>query len=804
MSERTKRMKERLFTGMNPISTARLRIQQEVYKQYPNFPPVVIEAKEISAILNKLPIWIGEDELIVGAGSSKQWYVEADIKMARWDEAQVSGFQAAGYDISDEDVAYLLDVLRNDKRPGRYELVDLGADDRMDRFLRSGYCHTQYFQPRPEGKPKGTYPRGGGGMIDTGIGDGIGDGMACIDYAKVIRVGCKGILEEIREARSKVVMSDDDAYERALNLDAMEETVTAFSNYGLRYAALATEMAAKEADPVRKAELEQIAEICTNVPANPARNFREAIQFAFFLFLARLPAQVFSLGRMDYYLYPYYKADKEAGIITDEEVIELFECIRFKFMEQELIAGLAHRDRAAGKGKWHNCVIAGTNPDGTDGTNELTYFILEALMRSPTPHHTITVAVAETTPQSLLDKAIECQALGLSMPAFVSDKSYTEFFVKYANAPIEEARTWVICGCLDAIIPGKNVRLTAYMTNPTHWFEGWLNDGVDTNHGIKLGPGAELDKYQNYEEFYEAFKKDCLFYYQQYASELVNTHMMIVRRYYPQAFSSAFMNGTIEKGLCMWDNGWSPYDTTTFNPVGLINLAHSLYNIKELVYDRKVVTLSEMKKALDANWEGYEELRQMCLKTPKYGNDIDAVDDIVVRLYDDWADGIFQLKTDSGRKMYPCAVSITAYDSCGKECCATPDGRFKSDILADGCASPATGTTVNGFTSVLKSAMKIDMDKYTAFLLNQKFSKDALKTPEDRSKLASAVRAYLTNGGKHIQFLITDGDELIDAKKNPDAHRDLMVRVAGFSAYFVNLTERCQDQLIARDTHASV
>ena len=800
MSERTKRLKANMFTGWNPISVEKLKVQVESYKKNAAFPVVIKEARFIEELFEKFPIWIREDELIVGASTARPNALEATFSYGKWNPQEIDEYKKDGFSISEEDEAFLRDAIANFDIMGNMDAMDLAVDERLEKFFEVGYMHPPW-PKRKEGVVKGS-PRSSGAAIVSGIGPGYALGLYCPNYEKALKVGFGGILEEIRAARKALRYDHTTAYIEGLKMDAMEMDIAAYIKYIRRYSDLARSMAAEENNDQRKKELLEIADICEWVSENPARTFREAMQLFWFVVMLQLPNGVLSFGRPDQFLYPYYKKDIEEGRITDEEVIELFECLRFKCMEQDCILGKANRERADGKAKWFNAVIGGVKKDGSDATNELSYHILEALMRSPTTHHTITLRVAESTPKEILMKAAKCQAMGLSMPAFVSDESYTVFWNKYYNVPLEDARDWCICGCLDAVLPGKQNRVMAYTANTNLMMLSWLNNGTDAATGIKAGPDTpDLDSFTSFEEMYANYVENGMHFYQKMCAERVNLETYIMRDQMPCTVQAVFLDNAIEKGMGLWDP-FNDLDSNSFCPVGLVNVAQSMYAIKKLVFDEKVVKLSEYKKAIDQNWEGYEWLREKALALPQYGNNIDEVDEVVARIYKDWADGFDDLPpTDVGRELAPCAISVTAFDPHGKMCGATPDGRCAHEYVADGCASPINGAAKSGFTAMLNSAMKIDQDRYAAFLLNQKFSADSLKSESDLEKFVSVIRTYLLNGGKHVQFIIANQETLLDAQEHPEDHSDLMVRVAGYSAYFTMLSQRVQSQVIERTAH---
>ena len=615
-----------------------------------------------------------------------------------------------------------------------------------------------------------------------------------------MQLGMQYYIDECKQAIEDLRYFGPDYFEKGITLQSMLITLEAACHLARRYEALAREKAEAEQNPARRAELLKIAEHCAHVPDNPPRTFPEAMQMFWLIYLCINPGGLASYGRFDQYMYPFYKADIEAGRITDEEVLEYLESIRIKDMEFNTIGGREGRKRAAGNAKWHNMTIAGKKPDGSDATNELSYLILEAAIRCPLPHHTISMRVADTTPLSLIKKGVECQARGLSMPAFISDRSYTRFFTMHGAAE-EDARDFCLAGCVDPTIPGRARTQACGMYVTPMMLEFFLNDGVDPTIGLQVGnPGPDLDSYASYEEFLAALKSE-IRHYMSLGAEKNNLENYVMRDLYPLPFHSALFRDGIKSAQDLYVRRFDFENNAVLNAVGMVNLGNSVYAIKKLVYDEKRLTLSRFKEILDADWEGHEELRQLCLSLPKYGNGIDEVDNVVADLYEYWQLTAETFPAAYGGVQMGTAMSVTSYAPGGAITGATPDGRHKGDILADAALSAGNSQDKNGPTALLRSALKVPQDGMQAMLFNMKFLPSALATDEDREKLANLIRTYLENGGKHVQFNIVDAETLKDAKIHPEDHEELMVRVAGFSTYFVSLNGQLQDEIIGRTAH---
>jgi formate C-acetyltransferase len=353
----------------------------------------------------------------------------------------------------------------------------------------------------------------------------------------------RGLLERVREAQEELEslrFLGPDTVEKSCFLKAVVLSLNAILRFALRFAALAEESAAKETDPVRRRELDVLAETCRRVPAGPARTFREALQSVWFTFLMINPSTTAALGRMDQYLYPFYKRDIETGVSTDEEVLELLQCLRIKDMELNRISGKANRQKNSGLAKWHNCTVGGQTVDGGDATNELTYLILEAAIACPTPHHTITLRVHERTPERLMLKGIESVKKGIGMPAFVGDKSYIEF-LRQEGVALPVAHDYAMCGCLDVALPGQS-RIGAYpMFDVSMVLELALNNGVDPKTRRQLGPRTgDLQTFGSFEEVMEAFKKQ-LVHFLSLAAEYNNIFISATASLFPDPVRTVLM-----------------------------------------------------------------------------------------------------------------------------------------------------------------------------------------------------------------------------------------------------------------------
>jgi formate C-acetyltransferase len=402
-------------------------------------------------------------------------------------------------------------------------------------------------------------------------------------------------------------------------------------------------------------------------------------------------------------------------------------------------------------------------------------------------------------------KALEVVKTGIGMPAFVGDRSYIEFLLS-EGVPLKEARDYVMVGCIDASIVGKS-RIASYgMFIVSKVLEVTMNNGVEPQTGRQLGlKTGDFKSFESFDDFLKAFKEQLSFFLGLHA-ERNNIELQVSRDLFPDPVRSSLMDNAIKEGKALLDRTFPFENGAVMNPVGMINVIDSLAAVKKLVFEEKKVTQEELMDALSSDWKGNrnEEIRKWCLSAPKYGNRDDYVDSIARELYRFWAETTVQFKTCLGGKHKPTGVSISAQWPGGALTGATPDGRYAGECLADGTLSAMRGMDTHGPTAMIHSAMKIDQVPYQAALLNMKFHPSSLKTPEDLRKLSFLIRTYFSRNGKHIQFNVIDKETLLDAQKSPEIHRDLLVRVAGYSAHFVQLGKPMQDEIIGRTEHKAV
>ena len=772
-----------------PICIEKVRLMTESYRQTEGEPEVIRRAKALAHTLDNITIFMQDGELLVGNGASKYMGVEMEFYYGPWPTAEIVALKDEGWSITDGDLAQV--EAMNEYWRGKSMVARIGEsldDERLWPFMQTGIVLAAW-----KSKTEGS----GGGYAESGMGLGPGFYLMCVEFEKVLEKGFLGIMNETEEELKNLRYFNPGSVEKGHFLNAIIISMKAIICFAERYSVLASQLAWKEKDPRRKKELETIAETCKWVPANPARSFKEAIQALWFTFLMINPSTTAAIGRMDQYLYPFYKKDIAEGRITDEEVLEHFQCIRLKDMELNRISGAANRQKNAGMAKWHNCTIGGMTEDGKDATNELTYLILEAARQCPTPHHTITLRVHEGTPEALMLKGIEVVKAGIGMPAFIGDKSYIAFLLGQ-GVPLETARGYVMCGCLDVALPG-NSRIGSYpMFIVSMVLEITLNNGVFPKTGKQLGPRTgDPETFQSFDDLMNAFKTQFK-HFSGLNAESNNLFCRANADLFPDPLRTALTTDAIKVGKNLLDRTYLLENLAVLNNVGMMNVADSLTAMKKLVFDDKKYTMKEMMAALKANWEGYEEMRKDCVAAPKFGNDNDYADAVPVELYRYLVEIAESFPTVVGGTHKASAISISSQWPGGAQTGATPEGRFAGACLADGAMSPVRGMDTCGPTAIFKSAAKINQDALQATLLNMKFHPTALKSEEDMKKLSSLIKTYFAMGGKHVQFNVVSRETLEKAKTEPEQNKDLVVRVAGYSAYFVKLTPPMQDEIISR------
>lgn len=791
---RIEKLRRALNVEKYPLCIEKAQLVIESYRATEGQPQILRRAIATAHYLDHKTIFIEDGELIIGNVASKPMGMEAGSLGPTWPKDDLEDLKKTTFEISDEDEAQLRALDEYWVSKGRTLEERMGQfydDERMWPFIQSGIL-----LPPWKSKTQGR----GHGAAGVGWGLGLGQSLIIVDYAKVLNEGLGKIIADAKSELKTLRYNTTDEIKKAEFLQAVTIVNEAIVRLANRFADLASEVAAKENNVTRKKELEQIAETCRWVPENPARNFREAMQSFWFIWMM-IASGTTPGGRFDQFMDPFYQKDKAAGRIAEEQAIELLICLRIKVMQFNFVGGgKAQREKWSGLARWHNWVIGGVTPDGDDATNDLSYLILEAAYRCRTPHHTITLRVHAGTPEPLLMKALEVIRTGMGMPALVSDDSYIGYLTSQ-DVPLREARDYALAGCLDVCLPGKSRINAIGMFIAPLVLEITLNNGVEPRTGKQLGlKTGDIASFKTFNDVMRAYKEQMI-YFMGLATEEHNILLQAQAELFPDAVHSSLMADAIQVGKDALDRVMPFENGSCLNVVGMINVADSLAAMKTLVFDEKKISASELKAALDANWVGYEQVRKLCLRAPKYGNGDPYVDSIAADLYKFWADTSLTFRTIFGGTTKPAGISITSYGPGGALTGATPDGRIAGENLADGTMSAAQGRDTHGPTALIRSAMMIDQIPYQSTLFNVKFHPSALKGTEDLRKLAALIKTYFGHGGKQVQFNVVNRAILHDAQQHPEMHRDLIVRVAGYSAYFVQLSKRIQEDIIQRMEH---
>ncbi|MBW2364431.1 MAG: glycyl radical protein, partial [Deltaproteobacteria bacterium] len=537
-----------------------------------------------------------------------------------------------------------------------------------------------------------------------------------------------------------------------------------------------------------------IAKICDRVPEYPAKTFAEALQSFYFIHVVRyIEYSTLGIGvRFDKVFGSFYENDLKNGRITHDEALEMLQLLWVKFHEMGLIYSPTLSGIYGGV-----ITLGGVDNEGKDVTNEMTYLVLETAKTMRTPEPTIALRYHDGTPRELLSKATDVIHTGIGYPSLFNDKAHLSLLKEW-DVPEKDALDYAISGCVYLELPGKNIARRAYggLILPAALFYA-LHEGENPLSGEQIGAKTpDPLTFKSADELMDAYIEQIRFSFNRLCT-IQNICNTLYERYLPRPFYSALLDGCIEQGK--ESKKWA-YPSPVADMciiLGPANVSDAITAIKKNVFDDKTVSMAELLKALDANWEGYENIRQLMLNAPKYGNDEDYADQIAVEVQHRTSKAMMESKNRFG---YPCrgdGSGISATYAAGAKLPATPDGRKAGDSLADATLSPVFGMDKDGPTAVLKSASKISTAKSYNHLLNQKFLPSSLEG-EMKDIFIDYLRTWGDLGISQIQFNVVDRETLMEAQKNPEEHSDLLVRVAGYSAYFVDLSKGLQDSIIAR------
>ncbi len=627
-------------------------------------------------------------------------------------------------------------------------------------------------------------------------------GHAILDD-KIYHRGMLDFKRQIADRRAELdFLSDPRAYEKQQQYIAMDICVDALISFARRHADLALQMSRDQSDPIRRKELERIAEICNWVPAHAPRDFHEALQAYWFVHLGVILElntwDSFNPGRLDQHLYPFYARQIEQDTLTREQAEELLQCFWIKFNNQVAPPKVGITEEQSGTYTDFALInIGGLNPaDGGDGVNELSYLMLDVVEKMRLTQPSACVQISKRNPDRFLRRACEVIRTGFGQPSvFNTDVIIKEML--HDGKTVADARAGGPSGCVTISAFGKeSCTLTGYMNWPKI-FELACNDGIDPRTGRQIGPrtGHACD-FASFEQLVDAYRSQ-LAHFIDLKIEGNNAIERLYANHMPAPFMSVVMDDCIEKGLD-YHNGGARYNPTYIQGVGMGTLTDSLAAVKYHIFEEKDVSMQDMLAAMEDNFAGCEELRHLLVEhSPRYGNDDDDADTIAECVFDMYYDLLNGRPNTKGGRYRVNLLPTTVHIYFGSVVGALPCGRTAGMPLSDGI-SPSQGADRHGPTAVLKSAARIDHARTGGTLLNMKFTPQVLAGDESLTKLSHLIRAYFSMDGHHIQFNVIDAETLREAQANPQANRDLIVRVAGYSDYFVDLGRDLQNEIISR------
>jgi len=621
----------------------------------------------------------------------------------------------------------------------------------------------------------------------------------------------KGFLDFKKDIEKSIesldFLNDPEAYKKREELKAMAICADALVTYARRHAEKATELARKEKNPARKKELERIARNCSRVPAHAPRDFWEALQYYWFVHLGVIIEfntwDSFNPGRLDQHLYPFYTKGLKKGVLTQEKARELLQAFWIKFNNQPAPPKVGVTAEESGTYTDFALInTGGVKADGSDAVNELSFLILDVIEEMRIVQPSSMVQISKKTPHSFLKRALKIVKTGFGQPSIFNTDAIVQELVRQGKS-VEDARNGGASGCVETGAFGKECYILTGYFNLTKVLEITLNNGVDPRTGkpigLKTGDPAE---FKSYEELFEAFKTQ-LHHFVDIKVKGNNIIERMYADYLPAPFLSLLIDDCITKGKDYHDGG-ARYNTSYIQGVGLGTMTDVLSSLKYNIFDKKHVRMKDLLKALKNNFNGDEPLRQRLLnKTPKYGNDDDYADGIMRTIFEAYYQEVVGRPNAKGGLYQINLLPTTVHVYFGRVIGATPDGRKASDPLSEGI-SPVQGTDRQGPTAVIKSASKMDHLRTGGTLLNQKFTPHILADDDGIDKLAHLIRSYFKMDGHHIQLNVVSADTLREAQKHPEKYRDLIVRVAGYSDYFVDVGVDLQNEIIKRTEHGVV
>lgn len=790
LTERMKAFREEVLDEKPYIDAERAILATQAYKENLNQPRVMARARMLKKILENMSIYIEEKSLLAGNQATKN--CNAPIFPEYTMDFVLNELDL--FEKRDGDVFYITEETKQQLREIApfWENNNLRArgeallPDEVSVFMETGVFGME-------------------GKLNAG------DAHLAVHYQRILSDGLKGYEKRVREKKASLDLTDPDSIDKYVFYNAVLTVLEAVHTFALRYSALAEELAQKESNAERKAELMEISRICAKVPYEPAGSFREAVQSVWFIqLILQIESNGHSLsyGRFDQYMYPYYIKDIREGKITEAQALELLTCLWIKTLTVNKVRSQAHTLSSAGSPMYQNVTIGGQTTEKKDAVNELSFTVLKSVAQTRLTQPNLTVRYHANINKQFLDECVEVMKLGFGMPALNNDEVIIPSFIAW-GVKEEDAYNYSAIGCVETAVPGKwGYRCTgmSYINFPRVLLCA-MNNGVDLTSQKRFTKGyGYFTEMQSYEELLAAWDKTVR-EMTRYSVIVENAIDKASERDVPDVLCSALTDDCIGRGKTIKEGG-AVYDFISGLQVGIANMANSLAAIKKLVYEEKKITREQLWNAILDDFQSPEnqKIQEMLInEASKYGNDDDYADKLIVEAYDSYIDEIRKYPNTRyqrgpiGGIRYAGTSSISANVGQGMGTMATPDGRNAYEPLAEGC-SPAHNTDKSGPTAVFKSVSKLPTEKITGgVLLNQKMTPQMLSTEENKQKLELLIRTFFNRlHGYHVQYNIVSKETLIDAQIHPENHKDLIVRVAGYSAFFNVLSKKTQDDIIGR------
>lgn len=779
-TKRTQQLREQSVQAVPRLCMERALLVTEAYEKFAGTAETpIVRAKVFKYLMENRTLCINDGELIVGEKGAGPQYAPSfpELCCHTLEDLTVMDMrQHIYFRVSEEDKAAQRDIVSPywEERSLRKLLLDHMTPE-WKQCYESG-LFTEFMEQRGPGHT---------------VADGKFYNKGFLDFKRDIQQALDGL----------DYLQDPEAYDKRIQLQAMDITCDGIMILGNRYAEYARQLAAEERDPVRREELMDIAAVCEAVPAHRPQTFRQALQMYWFIHLGVTielnPWDALSPGRLDQHLIPFYTADVEAGRLTRDAARELLECFWIKFNNQPAPPKVGITLKESGTyTDFANLNTGGVKPDGSDGVNAVSYLILEAMDEMKLLQPSSNVQISRKTPQEFLKKACEVSRKGWGQPAFYNTDAIIQEMLR-AGKSLEDAREGGASGCVETGAFGKEAFiLTGYLNLPKI-LQITLHNGIDEMTGLRLGPETGDPRgFETFEQLYDAFCTQ-LKHFIDIKVHGNNVIESLYARNMPVPFLSVVTSDCISKGKD-YNAGGARYNTNYIQGVGIGTITDSLAAIRHNVFDKKRFSLDTLLAAMEADFDGYGDIHHLVSnRTPKYGNDDDYADGIMRQVFDTYHDQVTGRPNMKGGVYRIDMLPTTCHVYFGSVMKASPNGRQSGKPLSEGI-SPEKSADRKGPTAVIRSCAKMDHLKTGGTLLNQKFTPGVVAGEQGIDNMAALIRAYFNMDGHHIQFNVVDKKTLLDAQARPEAHRDLIVRVAGYSDHFHNLSRELQDEIIGR------